>query len=262
MKRITHLLQRILTIIAIAFCCLAELDNGVQGLVGGAQLASEDIAISVVGIVGPRNSFCTAIAIAPTLILTAGHCLQSGDTYKVQYKDTNRSRKFCDVVGWERPPQFVMRTTEPPIADLAILKLADPLPADIAVAVLGLEELTVWPGDRFTVIGGGIALKGLHETGFNRAAHLVATGPYTKWQIRLIDPSGKQTTLGACFGDSGSPVFQTQADGTKVIGIVSWAAGPHKTKGCGGVTGVTPLSPYRSWIEETINKLGDVPPPK
>lgn len=228
-----------------------------QGLVGGAQLASDDLARSVVGIVGPRNSFCTATAIAPTLILTAGHCLQSGATYKVQYKDANRSRSFYDVVGWERPPQFVMRTTEP-IADLALLKLADPFPADIAVAVLGLQQLQVWPGDRFTVVGGGVALKGLHETGFNRVANLVATGPYTNWQIRLIDPSGNRTTVGACAGDSGSPVFQTQADGTKIIGVVSWAAGPNKTKGCGGVTGVTPLSPYRQWIEETVRKLGGV----
>ncbi len=228
-------------------------------MVGGAQLASEDIARSVVGIVGPTSSFCTATAIAPTMVLTAGHCLQPGANYKVQYK-INGIRKFSDVVNWERPPQFIRGNESR--ADLALLKLADQLPADIAVAVLGLEELMVWPGDRFTVIGGGIALKGLHETGFNRIAHLAATGPYTKWQIRLIDPSGKQTTLGACFGDSGSPVFQTQADGTKVIGIVSWGAGPHKTKGCGGVTGVTPLSPYRSWIEETINKLGGDPAPK
>ncbi len=151
-----------------------------------------------------------------------------------------------------------MRTTEPPIADLAILKLADTLPADIAVAVLGLQQLQVWPGDRFTVIGGGVTLKGLHETGFNRVADFVATGPYVNWQIRLIDPAGNRMTVGACAGDSGAPVFKTQADGTKIIGVVSWAAGPNRTKGCGGVTGVTPLSPYRQWIEETVSKLGGV----
>jgi secreted trypsin-like serine protease len=109
------------------------------------------------------------------------------------------------------------------------------------------------------VIGGGITLKGLHETGINRVAVLVATGPYTDLQIRLIDTSGQQTTIGACGGDSGSPVFQTKSDGTKVIGVVSWSAGPNKTKGCGGITGATPLSPYRQWIEETVTKLGGLP---
>ena len=224
-------------------------------MVGDAQLASDDLARAVVGIVGPKHSFCTATAIASNLVLTAGHCLQPGSNYKVQYKGTNGLRKSFDVVDWERPPQFIMRPSEP-IADLALLRVADPLPTDIGVAVLGLQQLSVWPGDRFTVIGGGVALKGLHETGFNRVANFVATGPYTNLQIRLIDPSGKRITVGACAGDSGSPVFQTQPDGTKVIGVVSWAAGPNKTKGCGGITGVTPLSPYRQWIEETASKLG------
>jgi secreted trypsin-like serine protease len=44
-----------------------------------------------------------------------------------------------------------------------------------------------------------------------------------------------------------------------VIGVVSWAAGPNKTKGCGGITGATPLSPYRQWIEETVTKWGGMP---
>jgi secreted trypsin-like serine protease len=71
----------------------------------------------------------------------------------------------------------------------------------------------------------------------------------------LIDSSGKD--IGACSGDSGSPVFETKNEGAKVIGVVSWAAGPYNTKGCGGLTGATPLAPYRAWIEETIKKLDE-----
>ena len=59
-----------------------------------------------------------------------------------------------------------------------------------------------------------------------------------------------------CAGDSGLPVFQTLTDGAKVIGVVSWVAGPNKTKDCGGIPGATSLSPYRQWIEETVSKLG------
>jgi len=243
--------------IAIAFCSLLLLDDRAEGLVGGAPLATDDIARSVVGIVGPRHSFCTATAIAHNVVLTAGHCMQPGTKYKVQYKDKNGLRNFADIVAWERPPQFIMRTNGP-AADLALLKLVDPLPADIGVAILGLQHNPIWPGDRFTVIGGGVALKGLHETGINRIATLVATGPYTDLQIRLIDLPGKQITMSACAGDSGSPVFQTQTDGTKVIGVVSWTAGPYKLKGCGGITGATPLWPYRQWIEETVSKFGGI----
>jgi hypothetical protein len=243
---------------AFAFCSLLLIDGPALGLVGDAQLARGDIARSVVGIVGSTHSFCTATAIAHNLVLTAGHCVRPDAHYKVRYKDANGLWQFSDVVEWERPPQFIMRTSAPS-ADLALLKLANPLPADIGVASLGLNQPPIWPGDHFTVIGGGIALKGLHETGVNRVAILVATGPFTNLQIRLIDASSKQSTMGACGGDSGSPVFQTKSDNTKLIGVISWSTGPNRTKGCGGTTGATPLTPYRQWIEETVTKFGGMP---
>jgi hypothetical protein len=221
-------------------------------------LATGEIARSVIGIVGPNDFFCTATAIAQNLVLTAGHCMRPGPNYKVQYKGNNGSRSFFDIAEWQRPPQFDQPPKKRATADLALLKLASPLPADVGVAVLGLHAPPIWPGDHFTVIGGGVALKGLRETGINRVANLVATGPFTDLQIRLIDPSGHQVAIGACFGDSGSPVFQTQTDGTKVIAVVSWTGSNTKIKGCGGVTGATLLSPYRQWIEQTVSKLGGV----
>src|SRR5450631_3647854 len=63
---------------AIAFCCLMLFDDGAGAIVGGAQFAADDLAHSVVGIVGSRNSFCTATAIAHNLLLTAAHCVQQG----------------------------------------------------------------------------------------------------------------------------------------------------------------------------------------
>ena len=41
-----------------------------------------------------------------------------------------------------------------------------------------------------------------------------------------------------------------------ILGVVSWSTGPNNTEGCGGLTGVTPLSLYRGWIIETARKLG------
>jgi hypothetical protein len=242
---------------AIALCGLLLLASRAQGLVGGAPLATEDIARSVIGIVGPNSFFCTATAIAHNFVLTAGHCVRSGPNYKVQYKDTNGLREFADIVDWERPPQFILRANGAN-ADIAILKLANSLPDYVGVATLGLSPVQIWPGDRFTVIGGGVALKGLHETGINRVVALAAAAPYSDLQIRLVDPSGNQAPIGACFGDSGAPVFQTRKDGTKVIGVVSWTGTPDKIKGCGSTTGATPLSPYRQWIQETVSKLGGI----
>ena len=91
-----------------------------------------------------------------------------------------------------------------------------------------------------------------------RAATLVATGQPGTLQLRLFDPKTKGETagLGACTGDSGAPVFDMSGGRLAVIGVVSWSTGPKLTAGCGGLTGVTPLTRYRGWIVETAGKLG------
>jgi len=62
--------------------------------------------------------------------------------------------------------------------------------------------------------------------------------------------------LGACTGDSGAPVFEDQANGPAIIGVVSWSTGPNGSAGCGGLTGVTPLTLYRDWILQTARQWG------
>jgi hypothetical protein len=188
------------------------------------------------------------------LLLTAGHCVQPGTSYRVQFKDADGVQQFSAVATIERPPQF--KTGLPGIttsADLGLVKAIQPFPPNIGRAALGLASPPVWPGDLVLVIGGGIPFRGLRETGINRSALLVATGPYLPLRMLLIDPLGKD--VGACSGDSGSPVFEIKNEGAKVVGVVSWAGGPGNTKGCGGITGATPLAPYRAWIEEMIRKL-------
>jgi secreted trypsin-like serine protease len=92
-----------------------------------------------------------------------------------------------------------------------------------------------------------------------RAANLVATGKPGTLQIRLHDAvtKGEKAGLGACTGDSGAPVFRVDAGHASVIGVVSWSTGPGNSDGCGGLTGVTPLTLYRAWITGTAIILGN-----
>ena len=91
-----------------------------------------------------------------------------------------------------------------------------------------------------------------------RAADLVATGQPGRLQIRLLDPAtdNKREGAGACTGDSGAPVFEQQQGRAVIVGIVAWSTGPNSTDGCGGLTGVTPLSLYRDWISQTARSWG------
>jgi secreted trypsin-like serine protease len=207
-------------------------------------------------IVGSHGTSCTGTAIAPDLVLTAGHCIEAGTTYKVVQFDAARQPQLLDVREVARHPQFDLRSVfaHRATADVALLKMVRPLPADIVPATLATSA-ALQIGDTLTVVGYGLAIRGDGRSGGTlRAARLAVTGKPGNLQIRLVDPAtgGKRAGLGACTGDSGAPAYA----GTAMIGVVSWSTGPNLTDGCGGLTGVTPLSLYRAWIVETARKLG------
>ncbi len=165
-----------------------------------------------------------------------------------------------------RHPQFDLKTlfAHRATADVALLKMSRPLPADVIPATLGNGAAAPQVGDTLTVVGYGAAVRGDGRTGGTlRSARLAVTGKPGNLQIRLVDPAtggtraGQRAGLGACTGDSGAPVFA----GDALIGVVSWSTGPNMTDGCGGLTGVTPLTLYRAWILETARKLGSAVAP-
>jgi len=207
-------------------------------------------------IVGSHGTFCTGAAIARDLVLTAAHCVEADTTYKVVEFDAARQPLLLDVREAVRHPQFDLKAlfAHRATADVALLKMAKPLPADVIPATLASGAATPPVGATLTVTGYGVAIRGDGKTGGSlRAARLNVTGKPGNLQIRLVDPAtgGTSPGLGACTGDSGAPVY----DGTALIGVVSWSTGPNAGAGCGGLTGVTPLLLYRDWIVESARKL-------
>jgi Trypsin len=235
--------------------------NATLAMVGGAPSADMATARHVVLLVGSRGTTCTGVAISRDLVLTAGHCVLPGADYKLMEFDAARNPTLRDVASIARHPQFDLATllAHRATADVALLKLATPLLATFSPAPLASADRTVAVGDPFVVAGYGLATRGDGRSGGAvRAATLVATGQPGTLQVRLFDPQtkGEAAGLGACTGDSGAPVFDTSGGRLAVIGVVSWSTGPKLTAGCGGLTGVTPLTRYRAWIVETAGKLG------
>jgi secreted trypsin-like serine protease len=208
-------------------------------------------------IVGSGGTFCTGAAITRRLVLTAGHCIASDTDYKLLQFDTKHQPQLLDVTRAVRHPQFSMQTLlgHRATADVALLKLAKALPDNIIPATIDRADRKPQVGDRYTVTGYGVAVRGDGKTGgVLRAAQLIAVGKPGNLQIRLVDPTtmGEAPGMGACTGDSGAPVYS----GTALIGVVSWSTGPKTSAGCGGITGVTPIALYRPWIEQEAIRLG------
>lgn len=231
-----------------------------EAIVGGAPAAHDGVARSVVTIVGSRGNFCTGSLIAPALVLTAAHCVQPGADYKIVHYDAGRKPDLEDVRAVAVHPGFRMQEmlAHRATADVALLQLKIPAEGK-SPSALGVPLSPIIPGAKFTIAGVGVTIRGDGKSGgVIRSADLVATGKPGTLQIRLVDAAteGKRAGLGACTGDSGGPVFESQAVGPTIIGVISWSTGPNGSGGCGGLTGVTPLTLYRDWIIRTARRWG------
>jgi secreted trypsin-like serine protease len=242
-----------------ACACALAFSLPAVGMVGGAQPAADAIGRAVVMLTGSHGTFCSGVALAPMLVLTAAHCVLPGADYKLIEFDAARQPALKDVAAIARHPEFDVNAVlrHRVTADVALLKLA--APAKTVAAMLAPPALPVVAGDRFLVVGYGLAVRGDGKTGGTaRAATLAATGQPGTLQVRLVDPAtkGERAGLGACTGDSGAPVFRDVGGTLAVVGVVSWSTGPGMSDGCGGLTGVTPLTRYRGWIVGQAGKMG------
>jgi hypothetical protein len=230
-----------------------------QAIVGGGAPSAEGVARSVVTIVGSRGNFCTGSLIAPKVVLTAAHCVPPGAEYRMVDNSSGQPvlqsvRSVAIHPGFRMEAMQAHRAT----ADVALLQLEQPARGK-APALLGMPNTPIAAGGRFTIAGIGVTVRGDGKTGGTiRIASLVATGRPGTLQIRLVDPAGQgaRDGLGACTGDSGAPVFEDQPGGPAIIGVVSWSTGPNNAAGCGGMTGVTPLTLYRDWLLQRARQWG------
>jgi len=244
---------------ATALACALLSPLRASAMVGGAQPTREGAGRAVVMLTGSHGTFCSGVALARDLVLTAAHCVLPGADYKLVEFDAAQQPALKDITRIARHPEFDVNAVlgHRVTADVALLKLA--APQTMVPATLAPAGGSVAVGDRFVVAGYGVAVRGDGKSGGTvRAATLVATGQPGTLQIRLADPAtkGERPGLGACTGDSGAPVYRDIGGTLAVVGVVSWSTGPALSDGCGGLTGVTPLTRYLAWIVEQAGKMG------
>lgn len=243
----------------ILFAAMLPLTGPSHAIVGSRSAPSDTVARAVVTVIGSRGNVCTGALIAPNIVLTAGHCITSGTSYRVIDNSTQPPRLITTLKAVTHP-RFNMQTmlAHRATADVALLQLPSPVP-NKAPAPLGTPRIPIAVGSQFTIAGVGVTVSGGDAgIGTLRAAGLTVTGQPGTLQMRLVDPltQNKRAGMGACTGDSGAPVFEDQNGASVIVGVVSWSTGANNSDGCGGLTGVTPLTLYRDWILQTARSWG------
>ncbi|WP_024277869.1 trypsin-like serine protease [Xanthobacter sp. 126] len=224
--------------------------NAAQAIVGGGP-ATADVAAQTVLIVSTRGASCTGTVLARDLVLTAAHCVAPKADYAVAIIGDGEP-KLVPAARIAVHPRFdaTQFQTRRPTPDLALVKLAAPLPARFRTARLSTASELPEKGASFVLAGYGfIADRAEKSAGTLRAVEVSSIGTTGGIIVRLSLPQG---LAGACTGDSGGPAFREGA----LAGVIGWVTAPGGADGCGGVTGVILVSPHRDWITATAKALG------
>jgi secreted trypsin-like serine protease len=217
-------------------------------IVGGKPVAVADspwaVALSSRDRFGGTRAgqFCGGVAIAPTKVLTAAHCLRE-DVLGASVSEIRDLRiiagrdELSGPGGQEIPVRSVWvnpgYNPHTNAADLAVLTLAGPLPRSSAIPMAEARSAAYEPGTEATVYGWGDTTGyGAFATGLRAATVRVLTDS----DCARAYPGGAQGTYAAssmlcagdtaggkdaCQGDSGGPLV---ARG-RLIGLVSWGSG-------------------------------------
>ncbi len=188
-----------------------------------------------------RDAECTGTLIAPDVVLTAGHCIETNPS-EVVVGSVDLGEAGGDVikVKWSRAyPDWEHRYD---VGVLMLEHVARSKPRTIAAACTANARLPV--SKTVEVVGFGLTTR--TGTGNNTRLHQVSlpigdpTCTLDPSCAPAIAPNGEFTAGGhggdSCFGDSGGPAYLQTDDGPVLVGVVSRGlALPGAPCGNGGV---------------------------
>lgn len=224
-----------------------------RAVIGGAD-SSAPPAGSTLMVLTSRGGMCSGVAIAPDVVLTAGHCVAGTGETRIHFRGPDGAPVLIAPAARALHPGYDAGAIagRRRSVDLALLRAPDPLPGRFAPAALS----SAMPRKGNAVALGGY---GLAQDGDPRS-----TGTFRSVALGVVEPHGPSRILlwlsgpgrsGACEGDSGGPV--SLADGA-VVAVTSWAAGAGG-RDCGAMSQAVLLGPQRDWIDRTAAGWGREP---
>lgn len=227
-----------------------------SAVVGGRE--GGPIAGSTLMVLNARGGVCTGIVLSRHAILTAAHCADARVDLRIHWQDGGQP-VLVEPNAIALHPEFNAKSVanRRRSIDLALIRLAAPLPARFSPATL-VDGALPRAGSAVALAGYGVAREGeAKTTGTYRSAALTAVEPYGPGRILIwaADPAtgGKRPGAGACQGDSGGPIV---AGSDSVVAVSSWSTGPSG-KQCGLLSQGVLVAPQRGWIDRTLSGWGE-----
>lgn len=226
--------------------CLSLLAVPAAAVVGGAP-GDSALARSALMVLSSKGGVCSAVALAPDVIATAAHCLTGAPEFRAHWRAADGTPVLAAIAAVAVHPDYDAGAIEGRrrSIDLALARLAEPLPGSFAPAKL--DAGTAARDETVTLSGFGVgeeADTAGRTSGSFRSARLAVVEPHGPSRI-LVWLSG--TGAGACHGDSGGPISR---DGL-VFALTSWTRG-EAGRACGSLSQGILLGPQRAWIDATL----------
>ncbi|MER2266530.1 S1 family peptidase [Methylobacterium oxalidis] len=233
--------------LAGALAAALSLPAGPAGAVVGGREAPEAAAGAVM-VLSSDGGVCSAVVLAPDTVLTAAHCAAGRAEHRVHYKE-GAEPVLLELAGRAVHPGYDAGAIagRRRSIDLALLRVASPLPARFVPARLAAENPRA--GESLVLSGYGVVRAGeARSTGTFRSAALPVVEPYGPSRI-LVWLKPAAGPAGACQGDSGGPI--ARGDGA-VVAVTAWVGGGP----CGAISQGVLVGPQRAWLDRTLGGWG------
>jgi V8-like Glu-specific endopeptidase len=200
---------------------------------------------------------CTTTLIAPSVLLTAGHCVRdeqsgaiiSSGSYQMRVGfglHPDQENAWHDLVGADTN----YRGSD---QDIAVLYLATPITNVTPIPLPSATQALPPVGGSVHIVGYGVTLGDRNDAGTKRQVTTTFNG--TEGDAISVGQFGgtEQTTHATCFGDSGGPTFYNG----RVIGVTSYGLDQQCLQG----SFMTNVGLYADWVNQRIAAHGGNPTP-
>lgn len=211
----------------------------------GGELADTTLKRYTVAVRSAKG-WCSGVVLAQDIVLTAAHCTRDAQNLWVG-GPRGWGDQFNPPVGLNPVTATVLHPRYNPnehgSPDLALLKLAKPLPDRFVPASLGARM----PSKEDDLIATGYGESVPNDPAAGAVLRMVLLRVSVIYGGNLVLTSTREETAGAGHGDSGGPVF-TYHGLHPLVGILVGHSGSKTT--------AVSVASYYVWIKEEMEKLG------